>query len=306
MISFPFRRVWIIGARGVLGSALESLFLQCRVAYEWRGDRAVPRKQPNRTAEELAAAAEHTLAIDPRCSGGQGCAAYVQEPGNIERLLAASGAPEVVYFCAATRGGDAAAYRRAYLEPVQAVAAAVPGARLVFCSSTAVYEGQGEVTEDTPTPGSTEKLRILLAAEQAALAAGGVVARLAPLYGGAQGSLGRCELLRRHLAGEPQLPGAPQRMLNYLGVSAAAEALLLLGTAPQLRHRVYNVCSESFTKAQAYAMLEALTGVPASREVSPAGRRGVSDHRVVAERIRELGGEPPQRFADYVQRVVPR
>ena len=255
--------VWVVGARGFLGSALR---------------------------ERLAG--ESLALFDPAYREGEGgIAACVQEPGAAARAPL----PDVVYFCAATHGGDAAAYRRAYLEPVQAVAAAAPGARLVFCSSTAVYEGQGAVAEHSPTPGGTEKLRILLEAEQVALAAGGVVARLAPLYGG-----GRCELLRRHMAGEPQLPGPPERMLNYLHVQAAAEALLRLGAAPQLRHRVYNVCGDSFTKAQAYALLEALTGVPASREISPVGRRGLSDHRVVAERIRELY-EPQACFASYVK-----
>lgn len=260
------QHVWIVGARGFLGSALQTGF-----------------------------PVESLTLFDPHVQAGErGIPACVQAPGAMQEAPQ----PDVVYFCAATRGGDAAAYRRAYLEPVRAVAAAVPGARLVFCSSTAVYEGQGEVTELSPTPGSTEKLRVLLAAEQATLAAGGVVARLAPLYGP-----GRCELLRRHLAGEPRLPGAPDRMLNYLHVESAAEALRLLGATPHLRHRVYNVCSESFSLAQAYALLESLTGIPTSREISLAHRRGISDHRVVAERIRELY-EPQACFASFVKERV--
>lgn len=263
MTPSPRRHVWIIGARGALGSALRALVPQAQVTL-----------------------------FDPAFRPGEGGrAACVQAPG----AMVGAPPPDCVFFCAATHGGDAAAYRCAYVEPVQAVAAAVPGARLVFCSSTAVYEGQGRVTEDSPTPGSTEKLRLLLAAEQATLAAGGVVARLAPLYGA-----GRCELLRRHLAGEPQLSGPPQRMLNYLHVEDAAQALLRLGAAPQLRYRVYNVSGEAFTHAEAYALLEELTAVPASRSVAPAGRRGSSDHRVVAERIRELS-IPCRRFADYVK-----
>lgn len=295
-MSLPaFKRVWIIGARGLLGSALRARLLQLRAVQGSAGTRFAPLA----TAEEKAAALRHVLPIDP-CCGEEGVAACVQAPGVAERALAMAGVPEVVYFCAATHGGDAAAYRRAYLEPVQAVAAVAPGARLVFCSSVAVYEGRGEVAEDAPTPGSTEKLRILLAAEQAALAAGGVVARLAPLYGG-HGPLKRCELLRRHLAGEPRLPGPPGRMLNYVHVEDAARALHLLGTAP-LRHCVYNVCGESFTHAQAYALLETVTGVPAAREEASAGRRGVSNHRIVAERMRELAGPewPAMRFPTYV------
>lgn len=295
MIHLPYKRVWIVGARGFLGSELASCLARQGVACEMQGGRFVPGIVRQCSADEQETAAQHMALFDPRM-GDHGIAACVQEPGVIRRVLDAMGEPEVVYFCAATRGGDAEAYRRAYLEPVRAVAAAVPGARLVFCSSAAVYEGRGDVSENSPTPGSTEKARILLEAEQAVLSAGGVVARLVSLYG-----MGRCELLRRHLAGEPQLPGSPERVLNYLHVVSAARVLHLLGYLPQIRHRVYNVCEESFTKAQAYAMLESLTGIPASREVSPAGRRGVSDHRVLAERLESELCVPRLRFSDYVR-----
>lgn len=265
----PHSRVWIVGARGLLGTALRGL---------------LPR--------------EDVVAFDPAFGAGEGgIAACVQTPGVVENALV-GGAPEVVFFCAATHGGDVEAYCRAYREPVQTVAAVAPGARLVFCSSTSVYEGQGDVTEDSPTPGSTAKWRVLLEAEQATLAAGGVVARLAPLYGP-----GRCELLRRHLAGEPRLPGTPERMLNYLHVADAAEALLLLATVPRFPHRVYNLCGESLSHAQAYALLEEYTGVPASREVAPARRRGMSNHRVLADRMRSLF-TPRHGLADFVQREM--
>lgn len=262
------RHVWIIGARGMLGAALRAHLPQ-----------------------------ETVTLFDPAFRAGEGGrAARVQAPGAME----GAPAPDAVIFCAATHGGDAAAYRSAYVEPVQAVAAAAPGARLVFCSSVAVYEAPGvAATEESPTPGSSERLRVLLEAEQAALAAGGVVARLAPLYGPA-----RCELLRRHLAGEPRLPGPPERMLNYLHVESAVESLLRLSAAPHLRHRIYNLCDESFTHAQAYALLESLTGIPSSREMSAPGRhRGSSDHRVIAERIRELVSAParPFLFEDFVR-----
>ena len=83
MTTSPARRVWIVGARGFLGSVLRGLFRQA-------------------------------LAIDPGCGdAGEGIAACVQEPRVIDRALRATGEPELVYFCAATRGGDAAAYRRA-------------------------------------------------------------------------------------------------------------------------------------------------------------------------------------------------
>lgn len=295
MSCFPHKRVWIVGAQGFLGSELRACMRGSHVEYEAAEGGLQPRVVPHCTEAEQAAAMRHVLAFDPALTG-EGVPACVQAPGVIAQAVAAAGEPEVVYFCAATHGGDAAAYRRAYLEPVLAVAAAIPQARLVFCSSTAVYEGRGRVTEESPTRRDSEKLCLLQEAEQAVLGAQGVVARLAPLYG-----RGRCELLRRHLAGEPQLPGPPERMLNYLHVACAARVLRQLGTHPQLRYHVYNVCGESFTKAQVYALLESLTGVPTVREVSPAGRRGVSDHQVVADRLWREVCEEPVSMAAYVR-----
>ena len=259
-------RAWIIGGAGFLGSALGA---QCK-AEGWR-----------------------VLVVDPACAEGEeGVAAPAGQPGVLEhaaRLLA----PQLIFFCAATRGGDAAAYCRAYEEPVRRSRALAPHARLVFCSSSALYAGPGVVTEQSPTPADTERKQALLAAEAAVLRAGGAVARLAALYGP-----GRCELLRRHLAGEPQLPGEPGRVLNYVHVDDAARALLLLAGA----EGVFNVCAESFCKEQVYTLLESLTGVRRSVAIAPAGRRGRADHCVCAERLRvRLGWAPQVRFCDFVK-----
>lgn len=260
------KNAWIIGGAGFLGSALAA---QCR-ALGWR-----------------------VLVVDPACSpGADAVQAEAGEPGGLEQA-AAMLLPHVVFFCAATRGGDAAAYRRAGLLPVLRVTELVPHAHPVFCSSCAVYSGSGLVQEQSPTPGDTERQQVLLAAEAAVLRSGGAVARLAALYGP-----GRCELLRRHLAGEPQLPGAPERVLNYVHVQDAARALILLaGDAG-----VYNVCAESFTKAEAYALLEELTGVPRCPRVAQAGRRGVADHRVCAGHLRKaLAWVPQMHFFNFVK-----
>lgn len=262
---------WVVGGAGFLGRALVRL---CRAAGE-------------------------CLVIDPACGDG-GVSGAGGDPAAVAQALALTGLPSVVYCCAATRGGDAAAYRRVYVETVQQLTALLPGVRLVFCSSTAVYEGRGEVTEDSPTAKAGDKLQLLQEAEHAALEAGGAVARLAPLYGE-----NRCELLRRHIAGEPQLPGTPERVLNYLHVEDAANALYRLGTARALPHRIYNVCGESLTKAQAYAMLAELTGRPASPTVAQAARRGGSDHRVCAARLKaELNWTPQRSLREFIRKAI--
>ena len=162
--------------------------------------------------------------------------------------------PQTVFCCLSTRGGDAAAYRHTYLDVLQALP---EGVRLVFCS--ALSAGQGE----------TEKAVILREAEACVLARGGVVVRLAALYGE-----GRCELLRRHLAGEPRLAGKDGRRFNYIHAEDAAEALMAAASAPS---GVYAACGDSLTKAEAYAMLERVTGRPAAAESAPEGRRGMAD-----------------------------
>lgn len=163
--------------------------------------------------------------------------------------------PPALIFCSlSTRGGDAADYRRTYLDVVQALPST---ARIIFCSSLSA--GQKE----------SEKATILREAEQCVLSRGGVVVRLAALYGE-----GRCELLRRHRAGEPRLAGAETRRLNYIHVDDAAAALLAAAEAPS---GIYAACGESFTKAEAYALLEEVTGVPAAAASSPEGRRGLTD-----------------------------
>ena len=237
------RPAWVVGT-GFLGSALlralpHAIGIDCAAPADVRGDAA--------DAAVLARAAQ-TLA------------------------------PQLVFCCTATHGGDAAAYRHAYRD----VVAALPqGVRVVFCSSTSVEHADGE------------RQRVLRAVEDAVLARGGVVVRLAPLYGP-----GRCELLRRHLAREPRLAGEPTRMLNYLHVQDAVDALLLL--AARGESRCYSVSGESFTKAAAYALLERLTGIPASDADAAYSCRGGGSHAVDTAAIRALGWQPAHSFADFV------
>lgn len=252
--------VWVVGT-GFLGRELAAL---CMAA----GARVV-------TIDTVAAADVAGDAADPAVLH----AAYqLVEPGYI-------------FCCMATRGGDAAAYRHCYAEVVAALLREAPAAHVLFCSSVSVYGAAvaAELTEAVPVAPAGERARVLLAAEQAVLQAGGTVARLAALYGE-----NRCELRRRHLAGEPQLPGTPGRVLNYVHVQDAACALLLL--AEQGAAGVFNVCGASFTKAAAYAALERISGVPAGAEVAAPTKRGGVCVPVSSARLRALGWQPRPFF----------
>lgn len=257
-MSMRDHNIWVIGA-GFLGSVL---------------------------AEACRREGGHVLTIDPDAVASlRGSAA----DADLLRHALKRMVPDIVFCCTATHGGTAEDYRRAYLEPALNLDHLLEGTRVVFCSSTSVYGGRGGVvvTEESPVNAETERTEILLRAESVVLNSGGVVARLAPLYGEE-----RCELVRRFMAGLPCLPGDDARILNYLHVEDAADALLLLGTQPWLQDGIYNVCGESFSKGEIYERLEKLFGIEREPESSEPSVRGVSDMQVDCTRMRDLGWEP--------------
>ena len=250
------RQVWVVGS-GFLGSALAAA---CR------------------------AAGECVLTIDPVAEADvQGSAA--EKPvlqHALTRLV-----PHVVYCCTATHGGTAEDYRAAYSEVVAALVENLPAScRLVFCSSTSLYAAaQGErITEESPLLAATQRAQMLMAAESVVLEQGGVVARLVPLYGP-----GRCELVRRYLAGEPCLPGGAGRCMNYVHRDDAVAALRLLAADGE---GVYNLCGESFTKGEIYSRLQDAVGLSVPVQESAPSKRGMSDMVVDSTRLRSLGWMP--------------
>ena len=257
-MSLAGQRVWIIGA-GFLGSVLASC---CREV----GARVL-------TIDAHAPADVHGSAAD---------AAVLHRAMDV--LV-----PDVVFCCAATRGGTPEDYVQSYLEPARLLGRVAGGARVVFCSSTSVYAARlGQVvTEETPLPAATGRSGVLLGAEAEVLRGGGVVARLAPLYGPA-----RCKLVRRFMERLAGLPGSDSRVLNYLHVKDAARALMLLAALPALPERVFNVCGESFSRGDIYAGLEAVFGWNAAEVSSEPSVRGVSDMWVDSSRLRRLGWCP--------------
>ena len=198
------------------------------------------------------------------------------DPAVLHAALA-QGVPQTVFCCQATHGGTAADYRRTYIGVVQALQAVVPSARLVFCSSLGATA-------------PTERAAVLREAEEAVLAADGVVLRMPALYGE-----GRCELLRRHLAGEPRLGGGDDRVFRYLHRDDAVAALLAVAQQPSGR---YAAIGETWTKRELYRCLEGWTGVPAVQEsAAPSARAGADPDPLPAP----AGWQPQQRLEDFVK-----
>ena len=209
------------------------------------------------------------------------------------RELPGGGKMDVVVDCVSSgRGGGVEQYRRVYFDGARHLTAAVPASRFVYTGSTSVYaQVDGEaVDEASPALPDRGTGRVLLETEAVILAApGGVVARLAGIYGP-----GRSVLLKKFLAGEATVEGEGGRWLNQIQRDDAAGALYRLAQ-PDAPPGVYNVADGTpLTQAELYRGLAEQFG----RAMPPGGpedrnrKRGWTSKRVSNANMRGLGWEP--------------
>jgi nucleoside-diphosphate-sugar epimerase len=203
--------------------------------------------------------------------------------------------PLAIYAVSAGRGG-AETYAEVYREGLRRVLDHWRPVRTIFVSSTSVY-GQDDgswVTEESPTLPDRETGRILLQAEELALAAGGSVARLSGIYGP-----GRSMLLKKFLAGEAVLEEGGHRWMNQIHREDGASALLGIGD-PDTPSGIFNVTDDTpVTQRELYGwMAECL-----NRPLPPEGpldlnrKRGVTSKRVSNRRLHSIGWVP--RYPTY-------
>lgn len=214
----------------------------------------------------------------------------ISERAAVERLRDALGAPvESVIHCASSNRGGADAYRAVFVRGVENLAAAFPGAFLAFTSSTSVYsQTDGSVlNESSPAEPERETGRLLRQAEEIALASGGLVARLAGIYGP-----GRSYILKNLLEGKAVIEGGDGhgRVLNQIHRDDAARALIHLATG---RHGgIFNITDDTpMTQGECLEALAARFGRPMPPRVPPdAGRkRGWTNKRVSNAKLRGTG-----------------
>jgi nucleoside-diphosphate-sugar epimerase len=273
----------------------------------------------SRLATELAAAG-HTvwgLSRTPReLRGVTPLAADLLDPGALDRVLP-RGIHAIVY-CAAPSERSERAYEDIYVRGLSNVLAVREAARIVFTSSTAVYAADDGswVDERSETSSARFTGRLLLDAEAVTQAKGGVVLRLAGIYGP-----GRTSLVRRVHAGEVRIDPSVLRYGNRMHVDDCAGAIahILQLDAPE---PVYlGVDDDPAPLSDVYTFVASLLGVDApaasdesgSQETAGAKRRGVTPvvlcaspggraspareartgGRASAER--EPGGEAPER-----------
>ena len=229
-------------------------------------------------------------AIGASLSGGEGLLACdVSDPDSVRKLPEA----DVVVHCAASGRGGEEAYRRVYLDGCRNLATRFPDARLFFTSSSSVYaQMNGEtVTEESETAPDRETGRLLLEAENTVREAGGVVARLAGIYGP-----GRSVLLRKFLSGEAVIEEDGRRFINQIHRDDAARAVFHLITLENFpAGEVFNISdSVTLTQREVYQGLAEIFQKP----LPPSGprdlnrKRGWTHKKVCNSKLRATGWEP--------------
>lgn len=222
-------------------------------------------------------------------------AADIGDPEAVRKLPAA----DFIVHCAASGRGGVEAYQHVYVTGCRNLAAIFPGIPLLFTSSTSVYaQTDGSVvTEESPVVPDRETGRLLLAAEKIALAAGGIVTRLAGIYGP-----GRSMILKKFLEGEAVIEEDGRRVLNQIHRDDAASAIYHLAT---LNARgVFNVNDATpLTQLACYEKLSEIFSGP----LPPSGprdlnrKRGWTHKRVSNQKLMATGWEP--RFPSFINAV---
>ena len=197
--------------------------------------------------------------------------------------------------CASSGGGAAESYRRVYLEGAQNLLAVLRPSTFLYTSSTSVYaQTDGEwVDEESAAEPTHETGRILRETEEFVRQNGGLIARLAGIYGP-----GRSALLRKFLSGEARIEGDRDRFINQAHRDDIAAALFLLVNLPNEKRAeppIWNVVDDQpITQRACYEWLVARLGRPTPPTITaPTKRkRGLSNKRVRNAKLRGVGWMP--------------
>jgi nucleoside-diphosphate-sugar epimerase len=201
----------------------------------------------------------------------------------------------VVYAASADRS-DEAAYRRVYVDGVDALlrvlesrpAGERPG-RFVFVSSTAVYGDAdgGWVDETTPTRPESFRGDVMVEGEARSLGSSirGVVLRLGGIYGP-----GRTRIIDQVRAGRARCPGDGPIWSNRIHREDAAAAAMHLLDLPDPDDVYLGVDAEPAPLCQVYRWLASEIGAPVP-PTDPAVSRDRSNKRCSSERLRASGFE---------------
>lgn len=224
--------------------------------------------------------------------GGEGAhACDLSDHNSVLALAAQRTKPDFIVHCAASGRGGSEAYRQVYLEGCRNLSTAFPRVPLLFTSSTSVYAqiDGSEVTEDSPATPDRETGQILRETEEHVLEHGGIVTRLAGIYGPH-----RSVILQKFLKGEAILEEDGRRYLNQIHRDDAARAILRLASASP-RSALFNLSdSRPLTQRECYQGLADIfhKPLPLSGPRDLNRKRGWTHKRVSNAKLRSLGWEP--------------
>ena len=212
---------------------------------------------------------------------------------------------DAVIHCASSSGGDAEMYRQVYLDGARNLLETFPGSKLLFTSSTSVYaQRDGSwVTEESETKPRRETSQILLETERSVLANGGIVARLAGIYGP-----GRSALLTKFVEGTAIIDAENDRFVNQVHRDDIAAALFLLLSRKAEGAQIYNVVDDQpILQSECYRWLAQRLNrpLPSIGRSTQERKRGDSNKRVSNANLRALGWTPRYpKFADGMEESV--
>jgi nucleoside-diphosphate-sugar epimerase len=213
---------------------------------------------------------------------------------------------DAVIHCASSRGGDAEAYRQIYLNGARHLLETFSQAKILFTSSTSVYAQRDSswVTEESETKPLRETGQILLEVEQLILEKGGIVARLAGIYGPR-----RSALLSKFLNGTATIDPNNDRFVNQVHRDDIASALfLLLNREAHASPQIYNVVDDQpLLQSECFDWLAQRLNrpLPPTRESEQPRKRGNTNKRVSNAKLRRLGWTPHYpTFADAMESSV--
>lgn len=214
---------------------------------------------------------------------------------------------DLIIHCAASGRGGADAYRHVYVNGSKALTAAFPGVPIFFTSSTSVYaQTDGSIVDEaSPTQPDRETGLLLLEAENVILSSGGIVTRLAGIYGP-----GRSVILKKFLNNETVIEEDGRRFLNQIHRDDAAAAIYHLAqSAAEKSGQIYNVSdSNPISQLQCHQILAEKFGraVPSFGPRDLNRKRGWTHKRVSNAKLCHTGWTPRYpSFTDATQEIAP-
>jgi nucleoside-diphosphate-sugar epimerase len=217
-----------------------------------------------------------------------------------------AGAVDAVIHCVSSGGGDVEAYREIYLNGARHLLETFPKARVLFTSSTSVYAQRdgSRVTEESETKPFRETSRILLEVERLILAKGGIIARLAGIYGPL-----RSALLSKFLNGTATIDPNSNRFVNQIHRDDIASALfLLLNREAQTSAQIYNLVDDQpLLQSECYRWLAQRLNrpIPPTGKSEQPHKRGDTNKRVSNAKLYQLGWTPLYpKFADAMEKSI--